>query len=540
MSGKKKQPTKSCFNLILFLLFIGLLLIAFSIAIQRIWQIDQSAYFIFISSATALIILLITIGLTTKAKRNSANGGRPNGELLDQTSVIIESIGEGVLAIDEKSNISLINPEAKRISGWTDDALDMNYQTVLQLVDTTSQIIDDSINPVAVAQATGKAQTSREFFLKTVGGKTIPIHLQVSPVANSKSLVVAFRDIKLELEKERQQLEFISTASHEMRTPVAAIDGYLGLIANPKICTIDEKALDYATKAKASSQHLGELFKNLLDISKVDDGRLHANLEAINAVEFTRKLVQNLLPLAETKGLQVIFLPDKSRRFGEAKLKQSLYIQADKQMLTESLTNLIENAIKYTKQGQIEINVTTNKQQEVIISVKDSGIGIPKEDLPHLFQKFYRVDNRDTREINGTGLGLYLTRRMVEHMRGRIWVESELEKGSIFSIAMTRLDQKQVGQLLDAEQVQPDKLTNNKPELNLTDQEVNIVNAETDTPQSNIDANQETSDVDSVIEAVSTEQNPPDTSKILSRESADRLHQLGYNTEDFTITDDNT
>jgi two-component sensor histidine kinase len=284
---------------------------------------------------------------------------------------------------------------------------------------------------------------------------------------------------------------------------------------------------------------LGELFKNLLDISKVDDGRLHANLEAINAVEFTRKLVQNLLPLAENKGLQVIFLPDKSRRFGEAKLKQSLYIQADKQMLTESLTNLIENAIKYTKQGQIEINVTTNKQQEVIMSVKDSGIGIPKEDLPHLFQKFYRVDNRDTREINGTGLGLYLTRRMVEHMRGRIWVESELEKGSIFSIAMTRLDQKQVGQLLDAEQVQPSKLADNKPEPNLTDQEANIVNTETNTLQSNIDTNRETSDVDAVIEAVPTEQNPPDTNKILSRESADRLHQLGYNTEDFTITDDN-
>lgn len=535
MSEKKQQSAKPRFGLILSLLFVEFVLIVFSIITQTIWKIDQSLYINLGLGIITIIILLIIVGLTGRVNKRISKTQQIGGELLDQASVIIESIGEGVLAIDEKSNISLINPEAKKISGWTDDALEMNYQTVLQLVDNTNQPIDDAINPIVIAQKTSEAQTSRELSLKTVSGKIVPIHLQVSPVANSASLVVAFRDIKLELEKERQQLEFISTASHEMRTPVAAIDGYLGLISNPKICTIDEKAMDYATKAKASSKHLGDLFKNLLDISKVEDGRLRANLEAIDMIEFTKQLVENLLPIAETKSLFITFIPSENRR-GETKLKQSLYVQADRQMLTESISNLIENAVKYTKEGGVEINVLPNKQDEIVVSVKDSGVGIPKEDLPHLFQKFYRVDNRDTREINGTGLGLYLTRRMIEHMHGRIWVESELGAGSTFYIALARLGQKQVKQLLSTEQVQPEDPAT-KP-IDTAPSEATTIVAESVPETTPLVAHEEVPSVPAPTEAKASEPTTPDTNRVLSRESAERLRQLGYNTTDFTVAEE--
>ena len=102
------------------------------------------------------------------------------------------------------------------------------------------------------------------------------------------------------------------------------------------------------------------------------------------------------------------------------------------------MNNLVENAIKYTKQGTVTVNVSGDAET-VTITVKDSGIGIPREDIPHLFQKFYRVDNSDTREIGGTGLGLYLCRRLVEFIGGKIWVESEYGKGSTFTLSLPRL-----------------------------------------------------------------------------------------------------
>lgn len=541
MSGKESSTIKPPFGLIVFLLIVGILSIVFSVAQQSLNLLSVSFNLNLILAGIIVLILLVVTGLIVNISKQTPKTKTVNGELLNQASVIIESIGEGVLTIDDESNIGLINPEAKEISGWTDDALEMNYQAVLQLVDATGQTIDDKLNPIVLAQKSGQAQTSREFFLKTPSGKTVPIHLQVSPVANSNSLVVAFRNIKLELEKERQQLEFISTASHEMRTPVAAIDGYLGLLANPKICTIDEKALDYVTKARASSQHLGELFKNLLDISKVDDGRLHANLEAIDIIDFVEQLVQNLSPLAEAKGLELKFLSSQRRnRRGETKLNQALFVQADRQMLTEAVTNLIENAIKYTKQGLIEVKSSADTQNEVIISVKDSGIGIPAEDIPHLFQKFYRVDNRDTREINGTGLGLYLTRRMIEQLHGRIWVESELGKGSTFFIALPRLNQRQVKQLLNTQQVQPEKTkpitTDNLVTTSLTAEETTPVIQNSNqpieiTPAAPVMVNQTQPETNAPTEL------QPSTKRTLSRESAERLRQLGYNTTDFTITE---
>ncbi len=116
------------------------------------------------------------------------------------------------------------------------------------------------------------------------------------------------------------------------------------------------------------------------------------------------------------------------------------YVRADQSHYREVLSNLIENAIKYTKAGGTITVDITGDESHVIVSVVDTGIGIPKEDIPHLFQKFYRVDNSDTREIGGTGLGLYLCRRLVEAMDGRIWVESDYGKGSMFFVELARMN----------------------------------------------------------------------------------------------------
>jgi signal transduction histidine kinase len=117
-----------------------------------------------------------------------------------------------------------------------------------------------------------------------------------------------------------------------------------------------------------------------------------------------------------------------------------LYVSADADAMYRVLYNLIENAVKYTPQGWVLVNVSADNDN-VYISVRDTGMGMPSEELPHIFQKFYRIDNRDTREIGGTGLGLYLVKQRVEAMNGRIWAESEVGKGSTFFVSFPRMDE---------------------------------------------------------------------------------------------------
>lgn len=273
----------------------------------------------------------------------------------------------------------------------------------------------------------------------------------VSPMGQGDGAIAVFRDITKERDEERAQAEFISTASHEMRTPVASIEGYLGLALNPSTATIDEKARDFITKAHASAQHLGHLFQDLLDVTKADDGRLKENPTVIDVVAFTREIVEGLNAKATEKGLELHYKPDGSKdTIGTTVISPVLFAHVDKDHLREVLDNLVENAIKYTLEGSVTVDATATDEY-VRVEIQDSGLGIPAEDLPHLFQKFYRVDNTDTREIGGTGLGLYLCRKLVEAMDGRIWVESEYKKGSTFYIEIPRMDRLKATEMMERE-----------------------------------------------------------------------------------------
>ena len=291
----------------------------------------------------------------------------------------------------------------------------------------------------------------------THSDKKILVALTVSPVGQVGSgVLVVFRDITNEKAEERQQAEFISTASHEMRTPVASIEGYLGLVLNPATATIDDKARDFVTKAQAAAQHLGRLFQDLLDVSRADDGRLHNNPRVVDVSPFVQEVFDGLAPKAKAKNLRYMFKPslednatrDERDRLIARNLTPVFYSNVDNDHLREIVSNLIENAIKYTPAGEVVVDID-GTDDKIIISITDSGIGIPAEDQPHLFQKFYRVDNSETREIGGTGLGLYLCRRLAETMGGRVWAESEFKKGSTFHLEIPRISHAEATKLIE-------------------------------------------------------------------------------------------
>lgn len=240
-----------------------------------------------------------------------------------------------------------------------------------------------------------------------------------------------------------------------MRTPVAAIEGYLQLSLNEKVSKIDPKARGYLEKALDSTHHLGQLFQDLLNSAKAEDGRLASHPIVIEMGEYIEQVAETFKFSAEKKGLLTDFIfgkgtEDSGSQAGGKVVRPLYYVLADPDRLREVITNLFDNAVKYTPSGKISVGLTGNNDV-VQLFVRDTGPGIPAEDVPHLFQKFYRVDNSATRTIGGTGLGLFICFKIIELYNGRIWVESEVGKGSTFYINLPRLNSQRAAELKSSE-----------------------------------------------------------------------------------------
>ena len=450
-----------------------------------------------------LIFSLVLWIRRQKTDDNTSNLENKLSAVESKSDVVINAIDDGVLAISKDGNIELINPSAQQIIGWDQgDALGLNWKSVLKLVTSDGKDVEDLENPIAQSLSKNQPTHNDKLFLLTSSEKRILVSIVSSPVGtDGEGIIVVFRDITKEKAEEREQAEFISTASHEMRTPVASIEGYLGLALNPATAHIDEKARDFITKAHESAQHLGRLFQDLLDISKVEDGRMKNNPKVINVNEFLKDIFDGLATQANEKQLNYIFMPDIIDEGKEKSLQPIFYANIDPDHFREVVSNLIENAIKYTPSGEVVVNVTGDDKQ-ISVSVKDSGIGIPAEDIPHLFQKFYRVDNSDTREIGGTGLGLYLSRRLAEAMSGNLRVESKYKEGSTFYLEIPRMSSSDAKQRLESTEAESSK--DSMPDSTVPE-EIEIATEEK-TEDIAIENNSEI--VDSNPAAIATPENP--------------------------------
>lgn len=424
---------------------MGLLIVAQAILTYTQEGSSGLSILAFLSSGLIPLILSLVLWIRRSDKKEERTTKHLASRLSSaegKSDIVINSIDDGVMAIDDDGVIDLINPSAQTLVGWDQgDAVGLDWRSVLRLLAQDGREVPEIDNPVAQALANNQTTHNDKLFIETAAGKKRLISIVSSPVSvDRKGIIIVFRDITKEKAEEREQAEFISTASHEMRTPVAAIEGYLGLALNPATATIDEKARDYITKAHASAQHLGELFQNLLDISKAEDGRLKSEPEVIDVSATVGDIFESLSPLAHEKKLRFTYRPNPTVKEDstEKRLQPVYYSSVDTSHFREVVSNLITNAIKYTPEGDVIVDVNGDEKL-VTISVQDTGIGIPSEDIPHLFQKFYRVDNTDTREIGGTGLGLYLCRRLAEAMGGHLRVESKYGEGSTFLLDVPRL-----------------------------------------------------------------------------------------------------
>lgn len=388
------------------------------------------------------------------SKKSGGNSAEVASSLQNEkqkSDVIVNSIDDAVIMVDDNNIVHVFNPGASKLIGWsTSEAKSLDYRSLIKFVDDKGKVKDDTSHPFNQVLGSGKSFRDDTANLKTKDNKTISVDISVTPLLNKDKQVTGavaiLRDVHTQRQQEKQRADFISTASHEMRTPVAAIEGYLALALNEKVAKIDANAKSYLEKAHASTQHLGKLFQDLLTSAKAEDGRLTSHPEVVELGEFTEKLVEDLKFTAEKKGLLLELLMGSQHRsaagnavdVSQKVIKPLLYVSVDPDRLREVITNLFDNAVKYTDSGRISIGITGDPDV-VQFHISDTGPGIPKEDIGHLFQKFYRVDNSATRTVGGTGLGLFISKKIIELYNGRIWVESEVGNGSTFYINLPRI-----------------------------------------------------------------------------------------------------
>jgi two-component system phosphate regulon sensor histidine kinase PhoR len=258
-----------------------------------------------------------------------------------------------------------------------------------------------------------------------------------SAIKLSSYLAALQEEIKLMFEKtrsdieylkklERMRTEFLANVSHELRTPIFAIQGYIetllnGAINDPKVNN------SFLEKANLHTINLSNLLNDLIDISMIESGEMRMSFRYFNLNEYLEPLVKELGIMAEEKNLELIYHPVKTGQL----------VFGDKNKLRQVFVNLVQNAIKYTEQGKIEI-LAEEESKHVSIIIRDTGIGIPEEDLARIFERFYRVDKARSRAVGGTGLGLAIVKHIVEAHGSRIEVKSKLDSGSEFSFKLKK------------------------------------------------------------------------------------------------------
>jgi len=339
---------------------------------------------------------------------------------------IINCMGDGVLVCDREGCIVLSNPAASRMLKVSEASLIGNLLSQCNLDSELSKTIEESLrskdhNYTSVSQELGIGD-SGESFLRA---HTAPVRDDLGETIGS---VTVLQDISHLKELDKMKSEFIAMVTHELRAPIAAVEQQLTVILNRMAGEISEKQEKLLSRAKERTKGLLTLIKDLLDFSKIEAGRMVQYKEPLTLQEIIQKVVDLMKAEAENKKIDLEF-PAPS---------QNPLIQADRNSMEGIFTNLISNAIKYTPEGGKVLIALTEEGGFAKATVSDTGIGIKRDDLPRIFDKFYRVKTVETRQIVGTGLGLSIVKSIVEAHLGSISVESEEGGGTTFTVFLPK------------------------------------------------------------------------------------------------------
>ncbi len=393
-------------------------------------------FFILAQSRRRAMRLAGTITADLQKERNLAVS------LKQKDEAILSSIGDAVFAVDNELRITLFNQAAEEISGYSaEEVLGKPYSQVLDF--RIAKTDEPSISFIEKAAKGEVASMQNHTYLVTKDGRHVSVADSAAPIRDGSDtilgVIVIFRDVSKEEELDRAKTEFVSLASHQLRTPLSAINWYTEMLLEED-SRLSKQQKDYAMEIYQGNQRMVELVNSLLDVSRLDLGKLTNDPKPTSMDELLESIQKELSGTIKSKQ-QVLEL------HVDNPLKP---VHADPKLLRMIVQNLLSNAVKYTPEKgtiTVELHLATKEEKQsaklqrleadcVYFSVTDTGYGIPKSQHDKIFGKLFRADNVRKMDKEGTGLGLYIVKQVTEQLHGRIWFESVEKKGSTFYVVL--------------------------------------------------------------------------------------------------------
>jgi len=333
----------------------------------------------------------------------------------NKTMAIIENLTDGVILLNKKKQIEIINsPATELFNIGKKEAIGKCFVDLLDIenIPEIKKILIDK----------DRIRNIYREEVATLDG----LHLEITSVLlkdeiEEKGFLIIIHDVTKEKLIEKMKTEFVSVAAHQLRTPLSAIKWTIRMILDGDVGEINEEQRELLEQTYISNERMIRLINDLLDVSRIEEGRLLYNQEDTQIEDVLDSVIEASQEMLRNKNMVL-----------EVNKKETPKVKIDKEKIGVVIQNLLENAIKYTEQGgKIKITLD-NDEKNVIFKIEDSGVGIPKSQQDRIFTKFFRAENVTRMETDGTGLGLYTTKNIVQAHKGQIWFESEENKGTTF------------------------------------------------------------------------------------------------------------
>lgn len=340
---------------------------------------------------------------------------------------MVVSMIDGVIMVDNDNRIIAVNPAAKKMLGITEEE-----PTIFDIINSLQGKLDIR------SKIEESLKLHRTIVIDELKIENLILKVFISPVKPKISLkeskenllgvVVLMHDVTKEKEVEKMKSEFVSVASHQLRTPLSAIKWFLEMLINGDAGEANMEQISYLTQAHETNEHMIDLVNSLLNISRIESGRIAVELEKLDIIELCEGIFDEIKMIAEGKKQKIEIVKPKEKITA---------ITTDSRLFRQVIQNLLSNAVKYTPEGgSVKFTISKKDDGYLQFDVKDNGLGIPRHQQDKLFQKFFRADNVVEMEAEGTGLGLYVAKSLIETLGGKIWFESEENKGTTFSCTL--------------------------------------------------------------------------------------------------------
>jgi PAS domain S-box-containing protein len=344
----------------------------------------------------------------------------------NKTLAIVQNFSDAILVFDESNSLELINPLAEEFLKVTqEEVLRKKIDDLLELPKTRAlmEVLDIAGKDFIEKVFRKEFMVRPDFYLEIT---TVPLMMDSRP----KGTLIVLHDVTREKNIEKMKTEFVSISAHQLRTPLSAIKWTLRMLLDGDVGPIIPEQKEVLEKSYSSNERMIHLVNDLLNVSRIEEGRFLYKPEPVQLEEVVGAVVDALREEAKRRGLSLTFDRGKKKLLPMVKL--------DKEKMKLALDNLISNALKYntTKNGKVEISVEKLDDKQAQVTVKDNGLGIPSAQQSRIFTKFFRGENVVRLEVDGSGLGLYTTRNIVEAHGGKIRFESKQGEGTSFYLTL--------------------------------------------------------------------------------------------------------